>query len=207
MGERKIIKPDFIIVPYPLLEDDGVGPQEEKLYGMVYWFSKLKNEKCTASNVLLAALIKSSPKSVSNSLNKLEERGYILRTYKDEKRRNRDEIIPLIAFSKVPSTSGTHKKRPSVRGSHPSRGGTHDPSGDGQKKNKEKKNKKNTSKMLIRSRTRCRSCAYDEVDVEHNSCPWCGEATDISKILLKRKYTPNRRSHGLESIGDILKRN
>src|SRR3989338_9982652 len=109
MGQ--IYKPDFLIIPYPLLEDDEIGAQEQKLYGVVYWFSKLKNEKCTASNLTLAGIVRSSPKSVSNSLNKLEERGYILRTYKDNQRRNREEIIPLIPSQRVQPQGGKAKTK------------------------------------------------------------------------------------------------
>jgi len=205
MRERsRIIKPDFLIIPYPLLEDEAIGPQEEKLYGAVYWFSKLKNEKCTASNIVLAEIVRSSPKSISNSLNKLEERGYILRTYKDQKRRNREEIIPLIAFSRVPSTSGTRKNDTSGDGRVPSTGGTRNPSVDGQNKNKENKNKKKKP-VGIKSRTRCRSCAYDEIGVEERLCPWCGEATDISAVIVPWKQRSYRRGNGLESISNILK--
>lgn len=98
--------PDFIIVPYLLLEDTKVSLTEERLYGIIYWFSKLKNEKCTASNVTLAELIKSTPKTVQNSLVLLEELGYIERIYKDATKRVRKEIIPLVTYVKVPPTGG-----------------------------------------------------------------------------------------------------
>lgn len=200
-----IYKPDFLIIPYPLLEDDEIGAQEQKLYGVVYWFSKLKNEKCTASNVTLAEIVRSSPKSISNSLNKLEERGYILRTYRDEKRRNREEIIPLIAFSRVPAAGGIRKSDPPGNGRVPSVGGTQYPPTGGQNKNKENKNKKENVSVGIKSRTKCRSCAYDELGVEHRLCPWCGEATDISSVLVSRKYFPGKRGGGMQSISNILR--
>lgn len=199
-----IYKPDFLIIPYPLLEDDEIGAQEAKLYGVVYWFSRLKNEKCTASNITLAEIVRSSPKSISNSLNKLEERGYILRTYKDKQRRNREEIIPLIAFSKVPAAGGIRKSDPSSNGTVPPTGGTHIPPTNGQNKNKEKNNKNNIS-VGIKSRTKCRSCAYDELGIEERKCPWCGEATDISTVLVSRKYSPEKRGNGMASISSILK--
>lgn len=200
-----IYKPDFLIIPYPLLEDDEIGAQEAKLYGVVYWFSRLKNEKCTASNITLAEIVRSSPKSISNSLNKLEERGYILRTYKDKQRRNREEIIPLIAFSKVPAAGGIRKNDPSSNGTVPPTGGTRNPPTDGQNKNKENKKRKENVSVGLKSRTKCRSCAYDELGVEHRLCPWCGEATDITAVLVSRKYFPGKRGGGMQSISNILR--
>ncbi|MEN9558434.1 MAG: hypothetical protein RL141_803 [Candidatus Parcubacteria bacterium] len=200
-----IYKPDFLIIPYPLLEDDEIGAQEAKLYGVVYWFSRLKNEKCTASNVTLAEIVRSSPKSISNSLNKLEERGYILRTYRDKQRRNREEIIPLIAFSKVPAAGGIRKGDPSGSGKVPPTGGTqYTPTG-GQNKNKENKKRNENVSVGLKSRTKCRSCAYDELGVEHRLCPWCGEATDITAVLVSRKYFPGKRGGGMQSINNILR--
>lgn len=89
--------PDFIIIPYPLLEDKEITLIDERLYGMIYWFTKLKNEKCTASNATLAELIKSTPRSVQNSLNMLEKKGFIKRYFK-EKSNHRSEISVLITY-------------------------------------------------------------------------------------------------------------
>jgi hypothetical protein len=91
---------DFIIVLYPLLEDEDITLIDERLYGIIYWFTKLKNEKCTASNPILAELVKTTPTTIQNPLTKLEEKGYIQRTYMDKARRHRQEIIPLVVFSK-----------------------------------------------------------------------------------------------------------
>lgn len=102
--KTKIIAPEFIIIPYILIDDDKVSPVEEKLYGIIYWFSQLKREKCTASNPVLASLVKTSIGSIQNSLTNLEANGYIKRTFSDKNRRNRQEIIPLIVFSKVSPT-------------------------------------------------------------------------------------------------------
>lgn len=111
-GKRisKIVLPDFIIIPYILLEDKNVSLIDERLYGIIYWFSKLKNEKCTASNETLAKLVKTTPTTIGNSLKKLEEKEYIHRVYKDTNKRNRLEIIPLVVFSKVTLTDVTKAK-------------------------------------------------------------------------------------------------
>ena|SRR3990167_5442683 len=94
----QIKPPAFIIIPYQLLEDERIKPLEEKLYGIIYWLTRLKNEKCTAGNEALSKLIKTTPAVIKNSLTNLEKRGYIIRTFKDRNRRVRDEIIPLIDF-------------------------------------------------------------------------------------------------------------
>ena len=86
------------MIPYQLLEDERVKPLEEKLYGFIYWFTRLKNERCTASNDVFADLLKTTPAVVQNCLTNLERRGYIKRVFKDRNRRIRDEIIPLIDF-------------------------------------------------------------------------------------------------------------
>lgn len=96
--------PDFILIPYQLLEDKNISLIDERLYGIIYWFTKLKNEKCTASNIVLAQLVKSSPQTIANSLNKMDEMGYIQRLFLDTSKRHRKEIIPLVVFSKVTPT-------------------------------------------------------------------------------------------------------
>ena len=90
------------MIPYQLLADDRINSIEEKLYGFIYWFSKLKNERCTAGNEALADLVKTSPRVIQNALTNLEKRGYILRTYRDRNKRVRDEIMPLIDFNTIP---------------------------------------------------------------------------------------------------------
>lgn len=103
----EIRPPSFIITPYQLIADERIKPLDQTLYGVIYWFSKLKNEKCTAGNDMLAKLVKSTPGAVGNALNNMEKCGYIKRTFKDRNRRVRDEIIPLIDFGYTSSTAET----------------------------------------------------------------------------------------------------
>jgi len=93
--------PDFILIPYQLLEDKDISLVDERLYGVIYWLTKLKNEKCTASNTTLAEVVKTSSGMIRNSLMKLDKKGYIQRTFKDSKKKIRLEIIPLVVFAKV----------------------------------------------------------------------------------------------------------
>jgi len=102
---KKIILPDFIIVPYQLISDDEISLTDERLYGIIYWFARLKLEKCTASNSTLAKLVKTTPKTIQWSLERLEKKGYIQRIFSNEVSKNRVEIIPLVVFTKVSVTA------------------------------------------------------------------------------------------------------
>lgn len=94
-------KPDFLIVPYKLIEDKNLSSLDCRLYSVIYYFEHLKNGRCTASNKLLAELCQTENLiSISNSLLILEKFGYIKRYFKDEKLRHRIEIKSLVTFSK-----------------------------------------------------------------------------------------------------------
>ena len=109
--------PDFILIPYQLLEDEEITLIDERLYGIIYWLTKLKNERCFASNKTLSELVKTTPATIQNSLTKLEIKGYILRIFTDKSRRNRSEIIPLVIFFKVSPTddSAYHPQMTRIR--------------------------------------------------------------------------------------------
>ena len=109
--------PDFIIIPYPLLYDPKITLIDERLYGIIYWFTKLKNEKCTASNVTLAKLVKTSAGTIKNSLTKLEEQKYIKRVM--DEGFHRKEIIPLVVFARInPSLTDDGGSLTSYGGGH-----------------------------------------------------------------------------------------
>jgi len=96
--------PDFYIIPRQISEDPDVQPLGEKLYGIIYWLTNLKDKTCTASNETLAKLIpqkrgqKVSEQSVNKQLLILEEKGYITRIFKDKSKRHRSEIVAHISF-------------------------------------------------------------------------------------------------------------
>src|SRR3990167_8875218 len=106
---KKIIIPEFIIIPHILIENKKITLIDERLYGIIYWFQRLKNEKCTASNPTLANLIKTTPTTIANSLTKLENLGFIKRIFKDETRKIRQEIKPLVILRKVSLTDEQKK--------------------------------------------------------------------------------------------------
>lgn len=92
------------MVPTVLMGDVNIRPMDGLVYGVVYWFTKLKNERCTASNKTISDIIGCSDSAVTHGLVRLNKAGYIqIRLDKDN---HREEIIPLIAFSKIedPST-------------------------------------------------------------------------------------------------------
>ena len=121
---KNMIAPEFLIIPYQLIADENIQPLDERVYGVIYWLTKLKGEKCIASNPTLAELARATSKSLQRSLLRLEKEQYIYRKYKDETRKIRQEIIPLIVFTRVSSVSDTRKNVPPVGYKVPPVGGT-----------------------------------------------------------------------------------
>jgi len=100
--------PDFIIIPHQLILDENLQPLDRILYGVIYWLVHLKGEKCTASNPTLKELCGAKNSlTIANSLVRLERRGYILRRFFDDKKRQRKEIIPLVRFIGVSLNNDT----------------------------------------------------------------------------------------------------
>lgn len=104
--------PDFILIPYQLIADKNIEPIAEKLYGVIYWYAKMKLEKCFVSNVVLAEFLNTTPRTIQNSLDSLEKAGYIQRLFKDKSRRHRSEIIPLITFGGIVNKQSEAKVTP-----------------------------------------------------------------------------------------------
>lgn len=87
-------KPDFLIVPTRLLDDESIQPSDVFVYGVVYWYNSMKNGVCFASNDVIASILNMSKRGVQNSLGRLEVGGYIKRAVNGYSR----HIIPLIVF-------------------------------------------------------------------------------------------------------------
>jgi hypothetical protein len=90
--------PDYLLIPYQVIADPDIEPTAEKLYGVIYWMTKLRLEKCFASNDTLAEYVKTTARTIQNSLDALEKKGYITRIYRDTSKRNREEIVANIHF-------------------------------------------------------------------------------------------------------------
>jgi len=106
---KKPFKPDFLITPYQLFEDATIQSLDRDVYAVVYWYEHLKDGVCKASNVAIAKIANAEPRSVQNSLNRLEVAGFIEREYKDAQKRNRLRIITKISYSSVRTTEDRQK--------------------------------------------------------------------------------------------------
>jgi len=95
--------PDYIQIPCQLIRDKSLSPIDRLTYGAIYYYSKMRGERCFATNTTISKLLLSTPKTICRSLQKLEDRRYILRSFSDpETKKNRTEIIPLIAMGRLP---------------------------------------------------------------------------------------------------------
>jgi len=107
--ERRELKPDFLITPYQLFEIEGLEKLDRDVYAVVYWYEHLKDGECRAGNTAIARVCRAEPRSVQNSLNRLEAAGCITREYKDATKRNRLRIYTHIAYKNVRTTEDTRK--------------------------------------------------------------------------------------------------
>ena len=99
-NNKNKLAPDFIQIPYQLISDKDLAPIDRLVYGAVYFYSKMRGERCFATNTAIASLLSSTPKTVSRALQKLADKKYIIRGYSDpETKVNRVEIIPMVAMS------------------------------------------------------------------------------------------------------------
>lgn len=103
-------KPDFILIPYQLIEDRHLEPTDRLVYGLIYWFEHLRDGQCTAGNTTFAALLHTTTRAIQNSLTNLEERSYIAREYKDASKRHRTFIHAKIAFKTERTVGDTRKQ-------------------------------------------------------------------------------------------------
>lgn len=101
-------RPDYIPFFRHVVDHQDCTNLDAVVYGYIYWLTKLKNEKCFASNETLAQLAKSTPTTIRNSLTSLEKAGFIQRKYEDNNpHKGRLEIIPLLSINKVAPTGDT----------------------------------------------------------------------------------------------------
>jgi hypothetical protein len=54
---KEIKKPDFILIPYIVMVEEGITPLDGLVYGLIYWFGKLRDETCTATNKTMARIL------------------------------------------------------------------------------------------------------------------------------------------------------
>lgn len=100
-------KPDFLIKPYEVHAHPGLRPSDSDVYAVVYWFEKMRGEKCTAGNDTIAEVARLQVRTVRAALERLEKFGFIERIYVDALKKNRLEII-----TKVHMTASAPKTTP-----------------------------------------------------------------------------------------------
>lgn len=135
MKDKEQFRPDFLMIPIVIVSSQELEPSDRLVYGVIYWYQKLKEGKCIASNKSIAYVAGVHAKTVGHSLERLENAGFIERFYQDATKMERTEIKALVTFK-------PHRERadtpPSVGGPPPPRTG-------GQKKNSIEKNSKGYS--------------------------------------------------------------
>lgn len=107
-------KPDFLIKPYEVHACEGLRPTDSDVYAVVYWFEKMRGEKCTAGNDTIAEVARLQVRTVRAALDRLERHGFIQRLYSDKKRTMRTEIKTLVHMTReasVPVSRATRQKK------------------------------------------------------------------------------------------------
>jgi hypothetical protein len=97
MKNKELQLPDFIQIPRQIMEDQTLSQLDWSVYGLIYWYSKLKLQKCILSNSSFAKLTNTQPRSIQRSLVRLEDAGYICCEYNEKKTER--EIHPLVNYS------------------------------------------------------------------------------------------------------------
>lgn len=98
---KKIFRPDFLIIPYELFDCEKLDKLDRIIYGVIYWYEKLKDGECRASNQSISEIAKCSVTSVSGSLKRLQENGFIKCIYEDEKKFIRSKIKTFVSYKKT----------------------------------------------------------------------------------------------------------
>lgn len=89
--------PDYLMIPGELILDRDLQPLDGYVYGIVYWYARLKLQRCTATSETIANHLGVSEGSVRNSLTRLINRNYLQSHYNRPKHQR--ELIPMISFA------------------------------------------------------------------------------------------------------------
>lgn len=104
-------KPDFLIKPYEVHACKGLRPSDSDVYAVVYWFERMKDGKCTASNETIADVACLKERTIGMALERLERHGFIERVYRDTGRTDRLEIKTLVHMTKARETPPLKKTK------------------------------------------------------------------------------------------------
>jgi hypothetical protein len=97
---KNIFIPDYLQIPNQVFCDRKLSGSDMLIYGVIYWHTKLKGEKCFASNKTIGEIIGVKGNKVSESISRLEKGGYINAIYTDKTKKQRKELIPLVEYQK-----------------------------------------------------------------------------------------------------------
>lgn len=103
--------PDFLITPFCIKADKRLRPTDGDVYAIIYWFERLKDGICRASNDTIAEILNIDERTVGFALQRLKKYGYIHIHYTDDSMRNRLNIETNVSFSKKEFTDTQEEKR------------------------------------------------------------------------------------------------
>jgi DNA-binding MarR family transcriptional regulator len=133
---KKLFTPEFLLIPYELLNRRNLSPADLLVFGAVYWFERLKDGRCTAANDTIGAITKLHERTVRRSLERLEKEGFIVRIFRDGQNKKRTMIKVLISLKIDNKYDNVGRNRPTVGSTSPTAVGRNDP----QNKNTNKNN-------------------------------------------------------------------
>jgi len=108
--KKKKFKPAYLLTPYLVYEDERLQPADKAVYSVIYYFEKMKEGICKASNRTIAEIAMVSVGTVRNSISKLNKCGLVNVVYKDEEKNLRERIDCLVDFAKVsPKNDGCNE--------------------------------------------------------------------------------------------------
>ena len=95
---------DFLPIPYCVIQDKKMKHADEKVMGLVYYMDVRRQDPMKMSNAFIGNTLNMAAGTVSNSLKKLQDAGYVNCYYKDAAKRIRSHITSNIVTGLVTST-------------------------------------------------------------------------------------------------------
>lgn len=98
--------PDFFMYPSSLINEEKIRPTDCLIYGVIYWYSRLKLQKCVLSNDAIAEMLKITTSASRQGIYRLIKAGYVKAIYADDDKTRRIELIPLVVMGGVTNVTG-----------------------------------------------------------------------------------------------------
>ena len=87
---------DYIIIPQKIIEDNNLNSTDKLVYGIILRLTR-SNGYCWATNQYIADILKFNPRTISTSIKKLRELGYI---YSSKNKNDKFKTFRKISFDK-----------------------------------------------------------------------------------------------------------